>query len=66
MILSMTPEERQDPTIIGGSRRKRIAMGSGVQPHDVNKLLNHFQQMQKLMKMGIRGRMPRNLMSLFR
>jgi len=66
MILSMTPQERHNPTIIGGSRRRRIARGSGVQPHDVNQLLNQFQQMQKLMKMGVRGKLPRNLMGMFR
>ena len=66
MILSMTPQERHNPTIIGGSRRRRIARGSGVQPHDVNQLLNQFQQMQKLMKMGAKGKLPRNLMEMFR
>jgi len=66
MILSMTPAERHNPGIIGGSRRRRIARGSGVQPHDVNQLLNQFQQMQKLMKMGVRGKLPRNLMEMFR
>jgi signal recognition particle subunit SRP54 len=66
IILSMTPGERQSPSIIGGSRRRRIARGSGVKPHDVNQLLNQFQQMQKLMKMGSHGKMPRNLMSMFK
>ncbi len=66
MILSMTPQERHNPTIIGGSRRRRIACGSGVLPHDVNQLLNQFQQMQKLMKMGAKGKLPRNLMGMFR
>ena len=65
MILSMTPAERHSPNIIGGSRRKRIARGSGVQPHDVNQLLNQFQQMQKLMKMGAKGKLPKNLMGMF-
>jgi len=65
MILSMTPQERKTPAIIGGSRRRRIARGSGVQPHDVNQLLNQFQQMQKLMKMGIKGKLPKNLMGMF-
>jgi len=66
MILSMTPGERRSPNIIGGSRRRRIARGSGVQPHDVNQLLNQFQQMQKLMKMGVKGKLPRNMMGMFR
>ncbi|MDD5126669.1 MAG: signal recognition particle protein [Dehalococcoidales bacterium] len=66
MILSMTPAERQNPSIIGGSRRKRIAKGSGLQPQDVNQLLNQFSQMQKLMKMGASGKLPRNLMGMFK
>jgi signal recognition particle subunit SRP54 len=65
MILSMTSQERKSPAIIGGSRRRRIARGSGVQPHDVNQLLNQFQQMQKLMKMGVKGKLPKNLMGMF-
>jgi signal recognition particle subunit SRP54 len=65
MILSMTPEERQNPGIIDGSRRRRIARGSGVTPQDVNQLLNQFRQMQKLMKMGIGGKLPRNLRGMF-
>jgi len=65
MILSMTPGERHNPQIIGGSRRRRIARGSGVHPHDVNQLLNQFTQMQKLMKMGVKGKLPRNLMGMF-
>jgi signal recognition particle subunit SRP54 len=65
IILSMTPEERQNPGIIGGSRRRRIARGSGTKPQDINQLLNQFQQMQKLMKMGIKGKLPRNLRGLF-
>jgi signal recognition particle subunit SRP54 len=66
ILLSMTPEERHNPVIIGGSRRRRIARGSGVTPQDVNQLLNQFHQMQKLMKMGVRGKLPRNLMGMFR
>ena len=50
IILSMTMDERQNPTIIDGSRRRRIASGSGTTPQDVNKLLNQHRQMQKLMK----------------
>ncbi len=66
ILLSMTPEERHNPVIIGGSRRRRIARGSGVTPQDVNQLLNQFHQMQKLMKMGVRGKLPRNLTGMFR
>jgi len=66
IILSMTPEERHNPSVIDGSRRRRIAQGSGVSPQDVNQLLNQFRQMQKLMKLGMRGKLPRELMGLFR
>ena len=50
IINSMTAQERQFPAIIKGSRRRRIAMGSGTQVQDVNKLLKQFLQMQKMMK----------------
>lgn len=50
MINSMTPAERQRPEIIKGSRKRRIATGSGTQIQDVNKLLKQFTQMQKMMK----------------
>lgn len=65
MILSMTPEERRNPNIIDGSRRRRIAQGSGVKPQDINQLINQFHQMQKLMKMGVGGKLPRNLKGMF-
>ena len=66
IILSMTPEERQNPSIIDGSRRRRIAQGSGTKPQDINQLLNQFRQMQKLMKLGIGGKLPKNLMGMFK
>ncbi len=66
IILSMTPGERRNPNIIGGSRRRRIARGSGTSAQDVNQVLNQFHQMQKLMKMGAKGKLPRNLMGMFR
>jgi len=66
IILSMTLEERRDPGIIGGSRRRRIARGSGTTAQDVNQLLSQFHQMQKLMKIGVKGKLPRNLMGMFR
>ncbi|AUH70783.1 signal recognition particle protein [Legionella sainthelensi] len=50
IINSMTPKERRIPKIIVGSRKKRIAQGSGTQIQDVNKLLKQFEQMQKMMK----------------
>ncbi len=50
IINSMTPEERRRPVIIDGSRRRRIARGSGTQVQDVNKLLRDFEQMQKVFK----------------
>ena len=65
IILSMTPEERHTPAIIGGSRRRRIAKGSGTTPGDVNQVLNQFSQMQKLAKMAARGRLPKNFMGMF-
>lgn len=57
MILSMTLEERQKPALINGSRRKRIAAGSGTTVQDVNKLLKQFTDMQKMMKRLTRGGM---------
>ena len=50
IILSMTPKERENPNIIGSSRKKRIAAGSGVKVEDVNRLLKSFEQMRSLIK----------------
>src|SRR5947207_7499748 len=50
IVLSMTPEERADPGVLGGSRKLRIAKGAGRPVQEVNKLLDQFQQMRKLMK----------------
>jgi len=69
IIRSMTTQERRFPDIIKGSRRRRIAAGSGTQVQDVNRLLKQFMQMQKMMKKmskggmknmmrGLKGRMP--------
>jgi signal recognition particle subunit SRP54 len=69
IIRSMTAQERRFPDIIKGSRRRRIAAGSGTQVQDVNRLLKQFMQMQKMMKKmskggmknlmrGMKGRMP--------
>jgi signal recognition particle subunit SRP54 len=69
IISSMTPAERRRPDIIKGGRKRRIALGSGTQVQDVNRLLKQFTQMQKMMKKmskggmskmlrGLKGRMP--------
>jgi len=50
IINSMTPQERKIPAVINGSRKRRIALGSGVQIQDVNRLLKQHKQMQKMMK----------------
>jgi signal recognition particle subunit SRP54 len=57
MILSMTPEERRKPDIINGSRRQRIANGSGNTVQDVNRLLKQFYQMQRMIKQMQSGKM---------
>jgi len=60
VILSMTPHERRRPDAINGSRKRRIANGSGVQIQDVNRVLKQFNQMQKMMKkMGKKGGMAK-------
>jgi signal recognition particle subunit SRP54 len=51
LIQSMTAEERRNPGVINGSRRKRIARGSGTSVQEVNHLLKQFRDMQKMMKM---------------
>jgi signal recognition particle subunit SRP54 len=58
IILSMTPEERANPAIINGSRRKRIAAGAGVKVQHVNQLVKQFDGMRKLMKRVASGKMP--------
>ncbi|MDQ4082749.1 MAG: signal recognition particle protein [Actinomycetota bacterium] len=63
IVLSMTQEERRRPEIINGSRRARIARGSGTSVQQVNQLLQGRKQMQKMMKQIGRGKMP-NLQSL--
>jgi signal recognition particle subunit SRP54 len=63
MVLSMTPEERRTPEIIKGSRRARIAAGSGTSVQQVNQLLQMRKQMEKMMKQMGRGKMP-NLQSI--
>jgi signal recognition particle subunit SRP54 len=58
IILSMTPEERAKPSIIDGSRRRRIARGSGTSVQAVSQLVKQFGQMRKLMRQLSRGKMP--------
>jgi signal recognition particle subunit SRP54 len=65
IILSMTPDERHRPQIIGGSRKRRIARGSGTTPADVNRMLNQFFQMQKMMKTMVSGKLPRHMAGMF-
>jgi signal recognition particle subunit SRP54 len=65
IINSMTPGERRNPGIIDGSRRRRIAAGSGVQVQDVNRLLKQFQEMQRVMKSMKGGRLAK-LMGAFK
>jgi signal recognition particle subunit SRP54 len=61
IINSMTPRERRRPNLIDGSRKRRIASGSGVQVQDVNRLLKQFLQMQKQMKRFSKGGLARML-----
>ncbi len=58
IILSMTPEERANPGLIKGSRRKRIANGSGTKVQQVNQLVKQFDQMRKMMRHMASGKMP--------
>jgi signal recognition particle subunit SRP54 len=58
IILSMTAEERRRPELIKGSRRLRIAKGSGTSVQQVNQLVKQFDQMRKLMRQMGRGKMP--------
>ena len=65
IINSMTAKERRKPEIIKGSRKKRIAAGSGTQIHDVNRLLKQFSQMQKMMKkMNSKGGMAKMMRAM--
>ncbi|MCC5939998.1 MAG: signal recognition particle protein [Balneolaceae bacterium] len=68
IIYSMTPEERADPGLLNGSRRKRIAKGSGTTVREINELMKQFEQMKKMMKtmskMGKMGRAMEGLKNL--
>ena len=61
IISSMTPAERKDPLMINGSRRSRIAKGSGRSVQEVNQLLKQFDQMKKMMKKMGKMKLPRNM-----
>ncbi|MDJ0664383.1 MAG: signal recognition particle protein, partial [Acidimicrobiia bacterium] len=58
IIRSMTPAERHNPKTINGSRKRRIAAGSGTRPQDVNAVLKQFSEAQKMMKMIAGGKSP--------
>jgi len=66
IIRSMTREERQKPEILNGSRRRRIARGSGTTPQDINQLLNQFKQTQKMVRQLSKSRNPKALMNMFK
>jgi signal recognition particle subunit SRP54 len=68
IINSMTPQERAKPDLIKASRKRRIAAGAGVTVQEVNRLLNQFEQAQKMMKMMAKGgiaKMMRNMKGMF-
>jgi len=58
IILSMTPRERDNPSVLNSSRKKRIAAGSGTQVVDINRLLKQFEMMQTMTKQMTKGKMP--------
>ncbi|MEL0010597.1 MAG: signal recognition particle protein, partial [Bacteroidota bacterium] len=68
IIYSMTPEERRNPEILNGSRRRRIAQGSGRTVREINDLIKQFDQMKKMMKtmskMGKAGRALQGLKNM--
>jgi signal recognition particle subunit SRP54 len=64
IINSMTPQERAAPEILKASRKRRIAAGAGVTVQEVNRLLNQFEQMQKMMKMMSRGGMTKMMRNM--
>ena len=61
IVYSMTPQERRNPDIINGSRRKRIAAGSGTSPQDINQLLKQWKEAKKVMQMMASGRTAKML-----
>jgi len=65
MINSMTKQERRNPRLLNGNRKRRIAQGSGTEVPEINQLLNQFREMQKMMKQLKNPRMRQNLMKMF-
>jgi signal recognition particle subunit SRP54 len=66
IINSMTPTERRKPDLLNGSRKRRIAAGSGTQVQDVNRLLKQFEQLQRMMKQMRKGGGIQRLMQQFK
>jgi signal recognition particle subunit SRP54 len=66
IIHSMTPDERHHPEILGGSRKRRVARGSGTTVQEVNQLLSQFRQMQRMMKQMSNQKGRGGLLSMFR
>jgi signal recognition particle subunit SRP54 len=64
MINSMTLQERRHPSIIKGSRKRRIAMGSGTSVQELNRLIKQFEEMQKMMKSMKKGGMKNMMRSM--
>jgi signal recognition particle subunit SRP54 len=60
----MTPLERKKPELIKATRKRRIAMGAGLQVQDVNRLLNQFEETQKMMKMLAKGGMGKMMRAM--
>ena len=61
IILSMTPGERENPSILGSSRKRRVAAGSGTKVEDINRLLKQFDMMKQMVKQMSSGRMPKGM-----
>ena len=66
IIMSMTPYERENPDVINGSRRQRIAKGSGTSAQEVNRLLKQFDDMRKMMRAATSMRNPMKMMQQIR
>ena len=62
IIFSMTPAEREDPALLNGSRRKRIASGSGTSIQEVNQLLKQFAETRKMMRLVSQGKNVQQIM----